>query len=370
MSFTLLNGAATQRERMSAAKEALYRWVAAREAEHARLMASDALALDHTFYSRSSRFVRYAKLTTEFCASRYFDAWALEYSRALPDLTSVRQTVGLRTFADGETLLVYLRDTIEVPTEYLMSHDALPSVDPRTLDTLTPKFFMDALAPARVRSGNVEVTSAMMEAKLIDTERRATNFAAYLKHESRLLAVALFAGATPEHLAHASRLVSEARGRIVVCCVDERYVERFAEYFDGKNFVLSLPFVTGNSIYGKLHLDTRAVDFEADARKLWRAVMQHPIQEGGAVSSVENIHYLIDRERFSATRRGPSTRSAGKIFENYPLTGGGVESGIMYRVMGRNGFLRHIQKRNGVIHGTQNSFVFRRGHRARGFIHK
>ncbi len=240
---------------------------------------------------------------TNYCKTDNSFAWAVEYTHrdsSTRDIFWVSE-IGLRSFNDTQDLVVSVRISYKVSTEYALTGEFfVPAISiPWCVSAL-----LESFRGASFVSGGQDITDGICSPILIATAEQGRNVLDYIRSKNRKLAVVLLLGETKEVLKEAKFLNKHLFAKAIVYTLSYRHeLKRMFSYL-GLEFnecAFIPPFVVWNDkLAHSLRYNVVRKELAEERHKsiLRGWLGYHPVNEDGAVMDIANVDYLVRMQKF------------------------------------------------------------------------
>lgn len=307
-SFTVVGEGQTGENKLYQAQRLIGEWVKNHEVKRYRALErnkSVSFLLNSSFHRRANYESKYSWCKTNYCKTAKDFAWAMEYTHRDAHVRDINwvSDIGLRCFNDTGNLVVSVRISYKVTTEYALTGESyLPDVSiPWCVSGLLETFSQSG---CRFYSGDRDVTEGFNEAIAVADAETAEKVAAYIESTNRKLAVVLLMGGTKDILEEANFLSKNLFAKALVFIVSYRpeIKKVFSRFRLEFNECLFIPtFAVRNSDLAKrLRYSITSHD---KVKKRHDAILRgwlgcHPVNENGCVSDIKNVEFLIRRQMY------------------------------------------------------------------------
>ena len=314
-SFSIRGGALSGEEKLGLAQDRIATWI--RTHEHKRYVdlgrnRKTSFFMASNFATKANYRSTYSWCKTNSCTTENSIAWAVEYTHRDSEVRDIFwvSEIGLRCFPEEKSLVVFVKLSYKITSNFALTGESyLP-------DATIPWLVEDILKNfkgCQFFSGEKNVTECIGTAVRVNTPEIAKDILTYLRDPDRKLGVALLVGETKEILTEADFLSKNLFAKALVYVVPYNF--KIRSYFKKWNLEFNeCVFIPNFLVFDKSlsqalrypATDSKTIEkHHSIILKAWLGV--HPINERGAVSSLDNVEYLRRHEKLSALEEAIKT---------------------------------------------------------------
>ena len=304
-SFVIRNEGQSGDNKLYQAQYLIGEWIKRHEGKRFREKGRDSrvsFLIDSNFTRKARYSSNCSWCKTNYCKTDHSFAWAVEYTHrdsSTRDIFWVSE-IGLRCFNDTQDLIVTVRISYKVSTEFALTGESfVPSVSiPWCVSAL-----LESFEGSRFYSGGQDITEGIQQPILMASEEQGRKVLTYIKSKDRKLAVVLLLGETKEVLKEAKFLNKNLFAKAVVFIVPYRpeLKRMLSLQLEFNECVFIPPFLIWDDRLA--HSLRYNVSKKEVAENHHKAILRgwlgyHPVNEEGGVADIGNVDFLVRMQKF------------------------------------------------------------------------